>query len=439
MLTTAVWFFVSLAVGIFLRKYPLFLLGLVVCTYALVPLAATGLTLTLKPGDYTFIAFTLASFMWMKDDLYRVIRRHSVLTVLAIVVSIFSLTTQYIGIGGLGSTVAWNLHIVVFPFMAYLVASAALLRNPQAERSLIYVLVLLSAFQLYIGYQQYETGEPIFWKSVFESQWWWGTNFTITQPVGTYGHWIPYAVSLSLLLAVTSRVKSRLVWCALIGATLYVLTTTAARSGFVALALVLVAIIIRELTSRSPAKTLTLIIALPLFTLFAINLFAGEYGTILREKLEDDGYSTTYRLAAADWFWAHWREFILTGLPAGTDLRADGTLNSSLENGFYFYAVTCGMVAAGLLALLFITALLATLTSGGQDRVTGILAGSAFLLSTFTYGAFGAGEYTTLYLFWIIQAIAQTPKAPQDSEPDPGSAQVEPVTSRSKRPSARAR
>ena len=407
MVTTTLWVVISVIVAFALGSRPLGSVGFVLASYALVPLVAGDITILFRPGDYALLAAFVVFLTNYKDRFFLELKSHPLLNFLVCVVALYSVVARVIGVGGFRSSIITVLHVVVFPYLVYLIVCASLKMKDNHYKMLLWVLVPLTLFQLVLGWVQYQTGDAIFWESKLSEQWWWGSKFEVTQPMGTFGHWIPYAMFLSLALGINTLIKSRIIWFSLIIGTLYILTLTAARSGLIAFALVVFAVIIRELKSRDALRTLTVIMMFPVIVFAAINLFSSGFAETLRSKLENDGNSTTYRIEASQWFWDNWHNFTLTGLPAGLDLRESGVLNSSLENAFYFYAVAFGMLSTVLLAVLFASVTLGTLFSKGQEKLTGLAIALAFGISTFTYGAFGASEYSTLMLFWIAQAFAQ--------------------------------
>lgn len=407
MVITVLWAIVSMLVAFALRRKPLGGVGFVIAAYTLVPLVADDITIIFRPGDYALLALFFIFITSYRDVFLSELKNHSFLNFLVCIVSLYSIIARVVGVGGLRSSVITVLHIVVFPYLVYLLVAASLKIKDSHYKSLVWTFIPLSIFQLVLGWLQYQTGEVIFWEGKISEQWWWTSKFEVTQPMGTFGHWIPYAMFLALALGISTLVKSRIIWFALVVGTLYVLTLTAARSGLIAFALVFLAIILRELKSREAARTLTVIAMLPVIVFSAINLFASDFGETLRDKLDNDGNSTTYRLEASRWFWDNWHDFALTGIPAGLDLREAGILNSSLENAFYFYAVAFGMLSAGLLALLFVAVSFRTLLCKGQEKITALFIALAFGISTFTYGAFGTSEFSTLIIFWIAQALGQ--------------------------------
>lgn len=409
MVTTILWFLACLGINIILRKQTLLLVGLMITSYVLVPLVSNGFTLVMRPGDYFLISLLGVYLFTQKNIFFAEMQRRPYLAFSVLTTTAFSLVARIVGVGGLGSAFLTVAHIVVFPYLVYLLVASSLRSKPGQEKWLVAVLVPLTFFELLLGWWQYQTGDPIFWGPTFRQQWWWDSGFVITQPVGTFGHWIPYAAFLAMALGISTRVKNRLIWAALIFGTLYIIILTAARSGLLSLAIVGLAILIREFKSRSPLKTLVTILMVPLIAYAAANIFASEIGEVLRDKLENDGNSTTFRIEANQWFWANWHDFAFTGLPAGLDLRAAGILNSSLENAFYFYAVAFGMFATALLAITFIMVTWGSFTSKHEEKWTAIFIAVAFGFSAFSYGGFGASEYSTLYIFWIAQAFAQIP------------------------------
>lgn len=409
MVTTILWFLACLGINIILRKQTLLLVGLMITSYVLVPLVSNGFTLVMRPGDYFLISLLGVYLFTQKNIFFVEMQRRPYLAFSVLTTTAFSLVARIVGVGGLGAAFLTVAHIVVFPYLVYLLVASSLRSKPGQEKWLVAVLVPLSFFELLLGWWQYQTGDPIFWDLTFRQQWWWDSGFVITQPVGTFGHWIPYAAFLAMALGISTRVKNRLIWAALIFGTLYIIILTAARSGLLALAIVGLAILIREFKSRSPLKTLVTILMVPLVAYAAANIFASEIGEVLRDKLENDGNSTTFRIEANQWFWANWHDFAFTGLPAGLDLRVAGILNSSLENAFYFYAVAFGMFATALLAITFIMVTWGSFTSKHEEKWTAIFIAVAFGFSAFSYGGFGASEYSTLYIFWIAQAFAQIP------------------------------
>lgn len=412
MLLTVLWATACLVLSFLLGRHPMFLLGLSIAAYALVPSVVNqDITAVLTPGDYLLGCVILIQLLFHPRRMLRALGAHPVLTIMVAVAALFSVVARSAGLGAVRSAVVTVGETLVLPYLAFILAVSALHRNPRAARPFLWVLALLSIGELVLAYQQYQRQDAIVWTDAFANQWWWDENFVLTQPVGTFGHWIPLAVFLAIALGLTTLLRNRLLWFSLILGTIYVLTLTAARSGLLALAIVGVAIIGRELSLRSPGRLLLTIMSVPVIAVVAIGFLTSEAATTLNAKLEDDGYSTTYRVEAAQWFWSNWHRFFLTGLPDGeADLRSSGVLSSSLENGFYMYAVAFGMISAVLLLLVMLGVLISTVRNGGAARLTGVMVGLAYLASTFSYGSFGARELSTLLIFWIAQAIAQAPK-----------------------------
>ncbi|WP_237197228.1 hypothetical protein [Rothia nasimurium] len=405
MLTTLAWFGFSFIINLILIRKPMISVGLVVAAYALVPLNAVEVTQLARPGDYFFISFLIIFIIRNYEDVKQTFIEHQYLTVFSIFVSAVTFIARFVGVGGLGTSI---IFIIFLPFMMFIVVKTLVRTQTNLYKQFNYILIPLTLFEIALGWRQYVTGEPILWESVLSQQWWWGNNFVVTQPIGTFGHWIPYSMFLGMTIAFTSRTRSPILWPILTFGSMFLVILTAARSGIIAFVLSALIILIREFKELTPAKILAILAMIPIIGFVSINAFNSEISQTLRLKLVDDGNSTTLRLDAIEWFWNNTHLFALTGMPGGLDLRAEGILKSSLENAFYFHAVAYGLLSAILLALFFVFATVITLKTKGAESYFGFLLAVAFGISTFTYGAFGGGEFTTLYMFWIAQAIAQS-------------------------------
>lgn len=405
MVTTVIWIVSCTVFSWLFRKRGLILLAFCILSYVAVPLAASGVTLLLRPGDYavlvTFMLYAGQNIQQVGSQL----KNNSLINSIIILVILYSIVASIFGNGSLGTTLVSIAKVVVLPYLAFLVVLSENIKNNLEDISKFsYILAFGLFLEIMLGIRQYQTGEPILWEATLASQWWWGNNYEVSQPIGTFGHWIPYSIFIALGLLVVLPYINRPAGLLLVMSGIYVTMLTAARSGILALFISIIAVLIGDIYRKRAGAKLYLIMSLPATILSFIIAYNGEIGTTLRDKLVDDGRSTELRLEATRWFWDNYQLFLLTGISGGTNLRGQGVLDSSLENAFYIHAITFGFLSSALIFLLFTGAALNKLTTG--NRILVIAAYSIFVLSAFTSGGFSSGESSTLILFWILLALA---------------------------------
>lgn len=417
MALTVIWAFAVVVLCAIFWKKPLAVAGIVISSYALVPLSASSLTIYFKPGDYFIIIFFILFIL--RYGLTDILKGHGGMTSAVLFIAIFAGISRFMGYGSLGSTILLILRIVIFPYMLYLIIAYVLREKLDTPKSFAVPILLTLLFEFSLSILQNATGKIILWESAIRSQWWVDSNYEVSQPLGTFGHWIPLSVFIALGVVVTSYFKNRIWFYIVIIPAIYILALSAARSGIIAFVFLVFLIIASDLLGGTAKNRIIAFMAVPIILVSGAVIFFGEAGESFRNKLVDDNNSTSLRLRAISWFWNNINDYMVTAYPKGSNLREIGALTTSLENAFYIFAMQFGFISMILLLGLLVVLLAKTIFIKNSSKMLALGVTISFIFSCFTNGAFSVGEFTSLMLFWSIMAFAgyqRTGLATKDSD-----------------------
>lgn len=415
MVYTLVWIFICVMLATLLKQKPHFVLLIIMACYAIFPSVAQQ-TRFFSPAQYLTLVFTLSSAINGTCLTQIAMRRHARIFAVDLIACVWILVVAVTSGISMLSGIRSAFSIFLFPTVYFALSSEVL--NGHLARLSVFVrgLFLLVSFQLALGWMQFQTGRALIWEENFEAQWWWGPNFIITQPVGTFGHWIPYSSFLAGSMFIVTLIRPSILRYIILAATAALLVLAASRTGLLILAIAAILLIIRELASRRPSRWLLLLVAAVPLVISAMNLLSTPMAAILLRKLQNDKDSTTYRVLASDWFWQHLGNFLLSGSGDAVDLRSSGVLNSSLENAFYNLSYDWGLVVAVMLLATMVCAFLKMIRNGGPYRATACALALAMFIPMFTYGSFSFGWYSDLIFFWFAVAMGSAKEHLQASE-----------------------
>lgn len=403
MITTVGWCLVCIAVSLILKNKPITAAGSAIALYTLVPLSATDILLFYKPGEYFLIIYTLIYFS--SNKVKELLEGSRFIVVSAVVISLFFIISRVMGVGSLSATLLIISRTIVLPLALFLIIIHGLKYKDNKIGSLVFIVSILTVFEIILSIYQNSTGQILFWENEIRSQWFIDDDFVVSQPLGTFGHWIPLSVFLALALTINMHVRSKIIFFIISIGSIYVLALSAARSGIIAFGIIFVAILAQFIISGSVKTKLVTLCSLPILVLTFTLIFFSEAGEVFRGKLVDDNNSTSLRLRAIDWFWYSIDEFLVSGRIQGSNLREEGVLTTSLENAFYIFALQFGFVSMVLLMIFFSLVFISSIYRSRGNRIIVFVSTISFIFTCFTNGAFSVGEYATLIIFWSVLAI----------------------------------
>ncbi|WP_029088370.1 hypothetical protein [Brevibacterium album] len=372
--------------------------------FALVPSIAVGtvVPLPVHPGLFMIAAGAAVQFLRSPRRFLQVLNSRPLLACLVLLLSALMLFIRWST--GYGMSLGGVLSIAIGPFLLYVLTLLSFSGAPGPLRTLLRGFAVLTLIVIGVAGAQYFTGDVYVWESAYQQQWWWGSRQEITQPVATFGHWIPMAVFLAVILPLTTLLKSRLLWIFMIVLSLATVLASASRAGLILLVIASVFVAGREMRANTAHRNMALLIlSLPLGAL-VVSLVRSELSETLSSKVEDDGVSTELRLQAIDWFFSHMGDFAVSPYPV-SDLLAAGILGSSLENGFFIFATGYSVLTASVLAMVCITLVVSVVSSRGTHRFTAAVVILLFLASTVFSGSFASGSAFEYMLAWMAAAL----------------------------------
>ncbi|WP_291798318.1 hypothetical protein [Brevibacterium sp.] len=394
----------AVAFSVVFASRPHFVILAAIALFVLVPSIAVGtvVPLPVHPGLFMVAAGAAVQFLRSPRRFLQVLNSRPLLLCLVALLSALMIFIRWST--GHGTSLGGVLNIAVGPFLLYVLTLLSFTGDSGPLRSLLRGLAVLTALIIGLAGAQYLTGEVYVWESAYQQQWWWGTDHEITQPVATFGHWIPLAVFLAVVLPLTTLLKSRLLWVGVIVFSLAAVLASASRAGLILLVLASVFVAGREMRANTARRNMALLIlAVPVGALI-FSLVRSELSATLSDKVEDDGVSTELRLQAIDWFFSHLGDFVVSPYPV-SDLLASGVLGSSLENGFFIFATGYSLLTALALAAVFAVLVLSVLGSKGTHRFTAAVVVLLFLASTVFSGSFASGSASEYMLAWMAAAL----------------------------------
>jgi hypothetical protein len=395
----------SLLFALVFWNRPAVVLSAVVAVRILVPGMAEGfLTPVLHPAMYLLVAHTAVQAVFAWPRFLRALRAPGIvwmLTLLAVVSLMMLDGLNPYGRGLIGTAVV-AFQIVLLPVLMFLLIRDEVRHRPSSLGWFVYPLLLVSVFEAVLAIVQVNVERAIFWEDLLSNSWFLRGD-QISRAVGTLGHGIQVGTLMSAATVLTVFV--RYVWLrfGLIVLFVYATLVAEARAGLVVSLLGAVVVLLVSLVRRPIASAMWGTLAGGAL----LRVLNSEAGLALQRKFVDDGSSTQLRVIAAEWFLERWPEFSLVGYFGPRNLREDGYLGSSLENGYFIFGVSFGVLCAVLYLLLQLGTLLRAVTPrAGRGRSAALaFAAVAMLVAGVGSSAFMA-QGPDGFLFWALCGMA---------------------------------
>lgn len=402
---TLAWLAASFVFSLLLWNRPAVVLSAVVLSRILIPGLAEGfLTPVLHPAMYLLVAHMAVQAVFAWPRFLRALRAPGIvwmLTLLAVTALVMLDGLNPFGRGPIGTAVV-AFQIVLLPVLMFLLIRDEVRHRPSSLGWFVHPLLVVSVFEAVLAIAQVEQERAILWEELLSNSWFLRGD-QISRAVGTLGHGIQVGTLMSAATVLTVFV--RYVWLrfGLIVLFIYATLVAEARVGLVISLFGAVVVLLVSLVRRPLASAVWGALA-AMGLLRALN---SEAGLALQRKFVDDGSSTQLRVVAADWFLERWSEFSLVGFQGPRDLREDGYLASSLENGYFIFAMSFGVLCAVLYLLLQLGTLLRAVTPrAGRGRSAALaFAAVAMLVAGVGSSAFMA-QGPDGFLFWALCGMA---------------------------------
>ncbi|MFE4196033.1 hypothetical protein ACFRJ9_09230 [Paenarthrobacter sp. NPDC056912] len=403
MSTLAVWIGLCLVVSIVcVRRMHIVLAGVIVVRILVPGVVQNEVMPGLHPSTYLFLVFLMVHAAFAPRTLVRVIRAAGVWPhmVLAGIAAVMMTDVGNPGSAGLLDTTMFVLGIVWAPFYVFVFMRYSIRSTRTAGRTYLLTFVLLAVTEAVLAQIQVATGRPIVWESDFSRIWLSGTRSELGAAIGTFGHGIQVGVFFAALMPLLALIPSLLLRYALAAALLVTVPLAYGRMGLILSVIGFVFLV--TVGSRHVIRSLLFGTAAITGLLLSIQGVAGEK---LLLKFEDDNGSAALRVAAFDWFWAHTDEFLVGGYLGSRDLKGEGTLGSSLENGYFMLAIMFGILVVLAFIAFMLCLLFGQIDIKERHSWPGVASAALILVSINGYSSIGANSID-IHLFWFVLAMA---------------------------------
>ncbi len=427
----AVWVGTCLAASFLLRSHVRVLLAAVLVLWLLVPAVGSGLITGLTSGPLSihaasWLVFSIAVTRLLSDpgSLQLALARHFLLFLILGIVFVAAFVSSVAAAnGGMVPLV----DQIAAPILYFLLLLSAAVRFDGMVALFRTLLLVLVAVLCVIAVAQWHSGQVLFYRSGFLTQYWFGRDS---------GRWMatldqPLAFSLVLSVAAPLVAGLRRLWlqAGLLGMMAVGVLISQSRVGLVAVAVAAVVTLALGRTRPAVKTGMFLVMAAGAAAIVTSPLFAGVAG-----RLADDTGSGQARGLALEYFLERWAEYAVVGEGIGSSYRVavQAGLETSFENPILMYSIDFGIVFA---AFYFGAMGLLVLRKLGAGNYPGLaLAGFMAVVIPQTYSslatrsAAGILIWTVLAMvviatdearFRAVAARAEGTRARADSEADP--------------------
>lgn len=396
------WIGLCLTAAFLFRTRVRVLLGAVLCLWFLVPSVGSSVLTGVLSGPLAVHAATwlvLSIFVVrMLQDPWSVqvaLARHFLLFLILAMVMVAGFMASAASADGGGMVLLVDQIAVPVLFFLVLLSEAA--RGAGLVEVLRAILLSLVALVCVIAVVQWMTGDVLFYKSGFSTQYWFGRNS---------GRWmatLDQVLALSLVICVAAPLVAGLkrLWlqAALLALMAVGMLISQSRVGLAALAVATVATL---LFARRPVwvKVATLVpMAGAAAAIMASPLVAGVAG-----RVADDSGSAQARGLALDFFLSRWNDFAVAGQGIGSSYRVafQAGLETSLENPFLMYGIDFGL----LFAFLYFGSMVVLVLRGFRNGYPGLpLAGVMALVIPQTYSSLATRSAAGLVVWTVLAMV----------------------------------
>lgn len=371
----------------------------------LVPASAVGfLTPALHPSSWVLVGVMGVLLLQhdMRAEFLRLGRRHWVAVCILPAVLTLWLALDSLNVGGLGMKEILQIPAMYFiaPVVLFLLVQVGVATTPYAMRVVLGSLFALGLIQVLLVYRQSTLPgqEGFVWVSLNEHSWFWSDEWSV--PMGSTSH----PIQMGLFLAALTPLLALLRWVPLrfvLGSAYIFGASTASARAATVLAVVGIVFVIVYGIRRWAATAMIIAAAVPTASWFIQSTWVAD----LKNKFTDDGGSAQLRQDALRWSWHHREEFLYFGYPGGRDLRTQGVLRSSLENGYIMFAFYAGILCALLFMAYHLVMALRPAVTGGWPALPFVM--SALICWG---GFFGSSSFMSRALewwtFWFVVGLA---------------------------------
>ncbi|MBP2268320.1 hypothetical protein J3A64_003784 [Pseudarthrobacter sp. PvP004] len=404
MSTLIIWIGLSLVVSVvFVRRMHVVLAAVIVVRILVPGVVQNEIMPGLHPSTYLFLCFVLVQLAFAPSIFGRVIRSAGVWpqAILGGIAAVMMTDVGNPGSAGLLDTTMFVLGIVWAPYYVFVFMRYSLRSIPGAGRVFLVTFTLLALVEAALSQLQVATGRTIVWESDFSKiTYLTGKLSELGSAIGTFGHGIQVGVFFAATIPLLSLIRSMLLRFTLAAVLLVTVPLAYGRMGLILTVIGFVFLVISG--GRKVLRTVLFAMVVSIALLASIQGIAGEK---LLQKFEDDNGSAALRVAAFDWFWEHTGEFLVGGYPGSRDLKGEGTLGSSLENGNFMMALMFGILVVAAFFIFMVYLLLSQIDIKERESWPAVAAAVLILVSINGYSSVGANSID-IHLFWFVLAMA---------------------------------
>ncbi|UKA49891.1 hypothetical protein LFT48_21105 [Arthrobacter sp. FW305-123] len=403
MSTLIVWIGLSLVFSaVFIRRIQIVLAAVIVIRILVPGVVQNEVMPGLHPSTYLFLCFILIQGAFAPRIFGQALRSAGAWPqiVLAAIAAVMMTDVGNPGSAGLLDTTMFIVGIVWAPYYVFVFMRYSIRSIPGAGKAYLVTFGLLALTEAVLSQVQVATGRPVVWESDFSKIWLTGTVSELGTAIGTFGHGIQVGVFFAATMPLLALIKSMLLRFTLAAGLLVTVPLAYGRMG-----LILTVVGFMFLVVIGGRKLLRSILFAAVVLAALLVSIQGVAGEKLLLKFEDDNGSAALRVAAFDWFWEHTAEFFVGGYPGGRDLKGEGTLGSSLENGYFMMALMFGILAVVAFFIFMVCLLFSQLDIKERDSWPGAAAAMLIIVAINGYSSIG-GNSIDIHLFWFVLAMA---------------------------------
>ena len=389
----------SLATALTTVRRPLWGIAAVVLSAALLPfeVARSLLGTSWHPATTVSIALLVVTLVRDPRRFGRTVSRHVVVTAVLLVFFAIAITTSWFS--GRAGDLGTILLQLIAPTMVFLVVRARSSDQPGLPSALARTLVLVTVGEALLILGVWSALVPQPWLSTLEGSRWWATDNE--RMLGTFDHPLVAALWLSAAVPLTAVLRSG--WTRTAAPVLLVVGVALTGSRVALFAAVLA---VAVLIVRSHLAAVVKVVAVGAAAVGLAVFLGSAAGTIVSDRLEDDGGSSSARFKTIGLAVEQWRETLVIGrgFGASEQVTRNALIGNTFENPFLMFSVDFGLVAA----VLFFAAIagLVLARRAGAVGVPGTrLSAALTLLTLLGFNSLSTNTPIGLLLFLLLAII----------------------------------
>ncbi|GGL02326.1 O-antigen ligase [Curtobacterium luteum] len=389
----------SLLIALVTVRRPQWGIAAVVVSAALLPfeVVRTLLGTSWHPATTISIALLVVTLARDPRQVGRVLVRHTVVMPVLLVFFVVAIATSWFTgrAGDLGTLVLQ----LIAPTMLFLVVRARSTDRPGLPGAVARALVLVAVGEALLVLGVWSGFVPQPWLSTLEGLRWWTTDFD--RMLGTFDHPLVAALWMSAAVPLTATLGAA--WARIALPVLLVVAVALTGSRFALLAAVLAVVV---LIFRSRVGAVGKVAALGAAAIGLAIFLGSAAGSIVNDRLEDDGGSSSARFKTIGLAVEQWREtaVIGRGFGASEQVTRNALIGNTFENPFLMFSIDFGLVAA----VLFFAALIGLVVArrAGPVPVPGArLAAALTLLTLIGFNSLSTNTPIGLLLFLLLAIV----------------------------------